>query len=202
MHPMHRLIHILTALVLSLSPLLSGVAVATPPADPGQRLRMAQTQIQPTPSRVGPFQAVRAAKGSTNQHRQVRTVYGEPDPNTTAPFLYMIQLVDAPLASYQGTIAGLSATTPRLTGERKLNLRSAASGTYQGYLANQRAAFLNAATNLLGRPLAVIYAYDTVFHGVTLQATPQEAAKLLSVPGVATIQRAQDRKSTRLNSSH
>lgn len=193
MRLLHRLIHSLTILGLMLSPLFSSVAVATPPAVPAQH---PPNQAQPGAVRVGPFQATRAAKGSTNQHRQARTIYGEPDPNATAPFLYIVQLADAPLASYQGTIAGLSATTPRLTGERKLNLRSAASVTYQGYLANQRAAFLNTATTVLGRPVAVIYAYDTVLNGVTIQATPQEAAKLLSVPGVATIQRAQWRQPT------
>lgn len=183
---MHRMIHILMILVLTLAPLFSGVAVAASPP----------TQDQPPLARSGAFQANRDAKGRPNQHRQAHTVYGESDPNGTAPYLYIVQLVDAPLATYQGAIAGLPATAPRLTGERKLNLHSAASVTYQGYLANQRAAFLNAAANALGRPVPVLYAYDTVFHGVTIQATPQEAAKLLSIPGVATIQRAQWRQPT------
>ena len=183
---MHRAIHILMILVLTLAPLFSGVAVAASPP----------LRDQPPLPHSGAFQATRDAKGRPNQHKQAHTVYGESDPNGTAPYLYLVQLVDAPLATYQGSIDGLTATTPRLTGERKLNLRSAASVTYQGYLANQRAAFLNAATTILGRALSVIYVYDTVFHGVTIHATPQEAAKLLSIPGVATIQRAQWRQPT------
>lgn len=193
MRARHRLIHILTLLGLMLSPLFSSVAVAMPPAVSGQH---PPSQAQPSAGRVGPFQATSVAKGNSNQHKQAHTVYGELDPNATAPFLYIVQLVDAPLASYQGAVAGLAATAPRLTGERKLNLRSAASVTYQGYLANQRAAFLNAAANLVGRPLPLIYAYDTVLNGVAIQATPQEAAKLLSLPNVATVQRAQWRYPT------
>ncbi|MFN8446364.1 MAG: trypsin-like serine protease [Caldilineaceae bacterium] len=132
--------------------------------------------------------------GQVNQHRPLRTVYAESDPDGTAQALYIIQLEDAPLATYQGTLAEFSATSPRTLGTRKLDLRSAASNNYRAYLASQQDDFLRRAETLLGRPLATIYHYAVVFNGVAVKLSPQEAAKLLDLAGVRSIQRSQWRQ--------
>lgn len=56
--------------------------------------------------------------------------------------LYIVQLKDAPLASYYGGVESLAPTSPRVTGERKLNMESAASQAYMAYLDGVQAATL------------------------------------------------------------
>ncbi|MEZ4870006.1 MAG: trypsin-like serine protease [Caldilineaceae bacterium] len=132
-----------------------------------------------------------AKAGATNRHRQPRTVYAESDPGGTTPALYIIQLADAPLATYQGGLANLTATSPKATGARKLDLTSAAGVGYRAYLTQQQNAFQRTAASQLGHPLTVLYTYNVVFNGLAVTLTPQEAAKLVDLTGVATIQRSQ-----------
>ena len=132
--------------------------------------------------------------GARNQHRQLRTVYAETEPGGTLPAIYIVQLVDAPLATYRGDLANLSATSPKVSGARKLDTANAASTSYRAYLAQRRTDFQRAAEGQLGHPLKVLYEYDVTFHGVAVQLTPQEAAKLVELEGVATIQRSQWRR--------
>jgi len=132
--------------------------------------------------------------GARNQQRQLRSVHAETEPGGTQPAVYIVQLVDAPLATYRGDLANLSATSPKATGERKLDIANPASTNYRAYLAQRRTDFQRAAENQLGHALDVLYAYEVAFHGVALQLTPQEAAKLVNLAGVATIQRSQWRQ--------
>jgi hypothetical protein len=60
----------------------------------------------------------------------------------TEPAIYLIRLSDAPLTSYQGGIAGLGATSPSVTGARKLDANNPASLAYRDYLAAQQAQFI------------------------------------------------------------
>lgn len=129
--------------------------------------------------------------GQRNQPRAARTVHAESDPSGTQPALYIIQLIDAPLATYRGEVANFSATSPKVTGARKLAVTSTASTSYRAYLAQQRDQFRRAAEAQLGHAMAVIYTYDVAFHGLAVKLTPQEAAKLVNLAGVATIQRSQ-----------
>jgi len=130
-----------------------------------------------------------------NQHGsmsgQGKVVHYETDPNSAQETIYMVQLVDAPLATYQGNVSNLRATSPNVTGQSKLDVRSSSSVAYRGYLAQQQAIFQRAAEQLLNRELQVIYDYDVVFNGLAVVATPQEATQLLTIDGVSTIQRSQ-----------
>ncbi|MCJ7694488.1 MAG: hypothetical protein MUO40_03595, partial [Anaerolineaceae bacterium] len=78
---------------------------------------------------------------------------------------YIILLEDSSLAGYEGDVAGLRATSPSLTGERKLDVSSAASVAYLDYLHAKQDAFLESARAGLGRSLAFTYRYDVVLNG-------------------------------------
>lgn len=139
----------------------------------------------------------RADKASApDQHRAKRAVYAETDPTSSQPALYIIELENAPLATYQGGIANLSATSPKATGARKLDLRAAPSVNYRTYLADRQATFQRTAEGTLGHSLAVIYRYNVVLNGLAVKMTPSEAAKLVDLPDVRSIQRAQWRSKT------
>jgi len=151
------------------------------------------TELTPLPRATTAALAARATTktGQRNQHRAARTVHAESDPGGTQPAIYIIQLVDAPLATYRGELAAFSATSPKATGARKLAVTSAASTSYRAYLAGQQQQFRSAAEAQLGHPLEVIYTYAVAFHGLAVKLNPQEAAKLVNLAGVATIQRSQ-----------
>lgn len=137
-----------------------------------------------------------AKTGERNQHRPLRTVYSETAPDSTLPALYIVQLNDPPLATYAGDLADLAATSPRVTGTRKLDMRSAAAVNYRAYLASEQNDFLRRAQRMLGRTISVIYHYEVAFNGLSVVLTPPEAAKLVGLSGVHTIQRDRLRQKT------
>ena len=100
---------------------------------------------------------------------------------------YIILLEGASLASYEGDVAGLRATTPSLTGERKLDVSSAASVAYLDYLHTKQDAFLESARAGLGRSLAFTYRYDVVLNGFAMQLTGAEAKRISKLPGVRAV---------------
>ncbi|MCB0093096.1 MAG: protease inhibitor I9 family protein, partial [Caldilineaceae bacterium] len=109
----------------------------------------------------------------------------------TQPAVYIVLLADAPVATYRGGIANLAATSPVATNTRRLDLRSAAVTAYRNHLANARSAFRSRADAAVGRSIRVLHEYDTVLNGFAMQLTPAEAAKLLDLPEVQSIQRDQ-----------
>lgn len=120
-----------------------------------------------------------------------RGVYAETNPDSTEPAIYIVQLQDPPLATYRGGIANLPATSPKQTGQAKLDIQSSASVAYRSYLRSQQAIFEQAAAKMLGHSLKTIYHYEVTFNGLAVRLTPAEAAKLVSAPGVASVQRDQ-----------
>ncbi len=76
----------------------------------------------------------------------------------------LIKLGDAPLATYDGSIPGLPATSPRVTGQ-PLDVESAASQAYLTYLNGKIDEFVNVLQEAI--PLAeVTHRYDVVLGGV------------------------------------
>jgi uncharacterized repeat protein (TIGR01451 family) len=135
--------------------------------------------------------ATLAKGGVRNHHRIARTVHGETDPGSAMPAVYIIQLEDAPLATYDGRLPGLAATSPKRTGARKLDSRSAASASYLAYLDHRQVDFQRSAETTLGRRLQPLYRYHVAFNGLAVKLTPQEAAKLVGLAGVRSVQRDQ-----------
>jgi hypothetical protein len=85
-------------------------------------------------------ESVSAASVSSLPQVAAGGVYNE-EPGETEPAVYIIQLADEPLATYGGDIPGLAATSPRVTGSRKLDVNGAASRAYESYLAERQAEF-------------------------------------------------------------
>jgi hypothetical protein len=93
---------------------------------------------------------------------------------------YIVQLADAPAATYGGTVAGYPATRPA-TGA-KLDVNASNVRAYIKYLEAKRSnalAQVNAAQ--------VMHRYSVAFNGFSAKLTPAEAKKLQSVAGVVAI---------------
>ena len=112
------------------------------------------------------------------------------DTATTAESaVYIIQLSDAPLASYRGGVEGLSATSPSALGQRKLDMNSAASRAYLDHLQSVQDAFVAGVASTLGRSVDVRYYYQVAFNGVAITMSPAEAAQVAALDGVQMIVR-------------
>ncbi len=108
---------------------------------------------------------------------------------TTEPALYVIRLHDPPLARYEGDIAGLAATSPRVTGKTKLDVNAAASVAYLSYLEMQQRDVLRTVEKVLGRSMDIAFQYRNVLNGFAVTLTPEEAAQIARLPDVLAIYR-------------
>ncbi len=101
-----------------------------------------------------------------------------------APASYIIQLEDAPLATYAGGIGRMAATSAPARGERKLNVASPDAVIYRNYLQGKQNQFLTAAEKTLQRPLGVQFRYEVAYNGMAVQISAIEAAEIAKLPGV------------------
>ena len=107
----------------------------------------------------------------------------------TGPAIYIVQLKDAPLASYRGGVAGLEATHPATRGMVRLDAKSPASIAYLEYLSAEQAKFTAQMEQSLGRAVDAIFTYQATFNGLAVELTPDEAARVAGLPGVRMVQR-------------
>ncbi|HVP22203.1 MAG TPA: S8 family serine peptidase [Anaerolineaceae bacterium] len=98
----------------------------------------------------------------------------------------IVQLSDAPLATYSGGIAGLAATTPSATGRRKLDVESAASVAYINHLNAAQADFVNR-LNSVAPGAAVNFTYQAAFNGLSLTIDPTKVSALATMTGVTRV---------------
>lgn len=123
-------------------------------------------------------------------------------------YTYIVRLDNMALATYDGSIAGLAATNPRIAkkelfaklakskmssqqvrDELRLDTNSKAAVQYTSFLENKQQDFLAQAASKLGKKAEVVYRYKNAFNGVALRLTQAEAAKLATVSGVAFVER-------------
>ena len=109
--------------------------------------------------------------------------------DATGPALYIVQLSDPPLASYYGGIESFAPTSPAVTGERKLNMESAASAAYMDYLDGVQAAMLATINQALGRDVTVHVQWNVAYNGFAIEIVPEEAAAVAKLDGVNIVQR-------------
>ncbi len=93
---------------------------------------------------------------------------------------YIIELADAPVASYSGGVAGLKATRPA-TGKR-IDFGADAVQAYARFLEKQQSQVI---ARVPGAP--VTYRYKNVLNGFAVWLTDAEFAKLAADPGVRSI---------------
>ena len=109
-----------------------------------------------------------------------------------APATYIVQLKDAPVASYQGGVSGLTATYAQTRGAVKLDVNSPESVAYAQYLATQQDSFISDMAEVVGRSnVDVKFQYKYAFNGMAVVLTPQEAAQVAKMPNVLLVQREQ-----------
>ncbi|MCL4867620.1 MAG: S8 family serine peptidase [Anaerolineae bacterium] len=101
--------------------------------------------------------------------------------------LYIVQFDEPSLASYMGDIAGLAATSPQATGERKFDPQSAASQAYAAYLQQQHTQFVSLMNQTLNRSVYVEFDYLYALNGMAVQVSHAEAGQLAGLPGVAAV---------------
>lgn len=100
--------------------------------------------------------------------------------DTRSARTWIVQLADAPLATYEGQRAGLAATRPA-AGQR-LDLSTSAARAYQNHLDNQRAAVLAAVPGVRS-----IYNYSVAFNGFSAVLSDAQAAQLAALPQVRSV---------------
>lgn len=107
----------------------------------------------------------------------------------TEPAIYIIQLVDDPLATYSGNVPGFAATSPQVTGARKLDSKSPASLAYEQYLADKQEAFVTEMNSLLERSVDIRFYYRHAYNGIAAFLSPAEAAHVAQMDGVILLYR-------------
>ena len=98
----------------------------------------------------------------------------------------IVKLEDDSVMSYRGTVAGLAATSPQLTGAARVDHRSSPVQAYRAYLAQKHAAFEVAATAAI--PGAhVTYRYQTILGAVAMRVPASEVGRVAQLPGVKAV---------------
>ncbi len=120
-----------------------------------------------------------------------RGVFNE-SPGESEPAVYIVQLEERPLATYDGRIPGLAATSPRLIGQRKLDVDAPASRAYESFLADRQAAVLASIQAELRRELDVRFQYRHAYNGLAVVLSPAEAARVAQLHGVVLLYRESD----------
>ena len=100
---------------------------------------------------------------------------------------YIVQLADAPAATYNGTVRGLAAT--RVAPGVKFDATAPGVRAYVNYLNLRRSTALAAVGNA-----PVLHRYDLVFNGFSAKLTENEASSLKGTAGVVSVTESELRK--------
>ena len=117
------------------------------------------------------------------------TIHGDPAkaPRTADGRVPVVVDLEAEaIASYDGGVPGLAATSPRARGAKSLDLRSRAARDYGNYLRGTQDTF----TQRLGqrvRDAKVTGRLDIVVGGVTALVRPDDIGAIASIPGVRAV---------------
>ncbi len=109
------------------------------------------------------------------------------DPASRAPLLSAIVILEDPaLVNYQGTIPGLPATSPKATGARKVNPRSAAVRSYTAHLRAKQAAF-EASAAATSPSMKISQRFTAAVNGIALAATGKDLQAIANLEGVVAV---------------
>lgn len=103
---------------------------------------------------------------------------------------YLVRFAEPGLLHYKGGTQGIQATAPSATGQRKLDVASAAAQAYAALLDGQREAHLNEIAQTLGRTLQVTHTYGITMNGAAIELTRGEAQRVARLPGVVGVRAA------------
>ncbi len=103
--------------------------------------------------------------------------------------VYIVQLRQAPLATYGGQIDGLPRPARRVDRPAKLDLRSPASLNYLAHLQTKQAQFQDRMERELGREVERVRSMQHALNAVVLRISEAEAEVLARLPEVAAVDR-------------
>jgi uncharacterized repeat protein (TIGR01451 family) len=103
-------------------------------------------------------------------------------PSGGAESVYIVQLADPAVATYEGGIKGLKATSNKVTGANKLNTNSKASKAYRKYLKQKQEKFAASSGSA-----KVTAQYQWAFNGVAMRLSEDEAEAMRANPEVKRV---------------
>ncbi len=109
--------------------------------------------------------------------------------DTAKSDLYIVQLREAPLATYQGGLSGLPQPTRRADRPGKLDLTAPSSRAYVSHLQAQQEDFLTRLSADFGRNVEQIRSMQHALNAVVLRLSEAEAAALAARPDVLAVER-------------
>jgi subtilisin family serine protease len=121
------------------------------------------------------------------------------DKTVTQNTRYIVQLADAPLATYKGGVVGLAATSASVTGDTKLNISSNNAKQYRSFIQAKQKSVASQVSALANTK--VTQSFDTVFNGLVVEAEANAEARLLAIPGVVKVFLDEEYE-TQLDASH
>lgn len=162
------------------------------PAAPGTPAAEAGSPDSHDPAGTAPGAAGEKAPEKPRSYvRDLRGSFQE-EPGLEGEHTYIVHFEDAPLATYEGGIAGLAATNPAAAGfYGKLDARSARSQSYKRYLLGEQTIQVQAMQQKLGRTVKVMRQYTNAVNAVTARMSQDEARQVAFMPGVAFVERDQ-----------
>ncbi|MEX1312520.1 MAG: hypothetical protein AB1Z65_19020, partial [Candidatus Sulfomarinibacteraceae bacterium] len=101
---------------------------------------------------------------------------------------YIVQLEAPPAALYDGGVPGLAPTSPRATGERRLDADGEAARAYVGHLKAVQDSVLNAIAQRIGRTPQPVFRYSWASNGLALDLTADEAIAVAGAAGVLRVE--------------
>ncbi|MFC1849461.1 S8 family serine peptidase [candidate division CSSED10-310 bacterium] len=111
----------------------------------------------------------------------------ETSSQSSDPATYIIILEDQPVASYRGGIPGFPATSPAVTGEKKINFKDPKTIAYRDYLTIKRLEILETMNVTLKRSIHVVHEYDIATNGMAVLISASEAEQIARLPGIKHI---------------
>jgi subtilisin family serine protease len=98
----------------------------------------------------------------------------------------IVRLEDSPLVSYAGTVPGLPATSPKITGQEKLDPNSPNSTSYRAYLKGKQDDFAAKVSGSIPGA-SITHRFDVILGGVALTLPSDQLTALSALPGVTAI---------------
>ena len=142
----------------------------------------ASSKFTSTP--LGPDSTIKAAKSASGQLAQSDpTLLGRTD---ATPVHVVVKLDYDATASYKGDVAGLAATSPKVTG-KKLTGKSGAERAYENYTGQLDKTFRSDLASAVPAAQAG-QSLQRVYGGVAMTVPANQISKVLGIDGVAAVQ--------------
>ena len=109
--------------------------------------------------------------------------------NSDTDGMYIVRLTDAPVATYEGGVRGLAATSARANGQNRLNTKSKAARNYEKFLKKQQKNLLGNAGKAFGRQLETKFDFQHAVNGFAVELTVEEAKAMRNMDGVVSVDR-------------